>query len=148
MKTALVAGIAAIALAFIVLFYFNYGGAFIPRGIATSNGQLIYTRGVDNSGVRITYSGGPPTMGMMGISCINCHGADGKGGYYPMMCNTISADLRYSSLIAAGYTNSTIKIAITEGLDESGDSLSNCMPRWSMSSSDLNDLVSYLAQLG
>ncbi len=148
MKAAFAIIVAAVVVVVAFVLYLGYGGFFIPRGTATGNGQLIYTRGVDASGTMIGHMGGPPMMGMMGYACINCHGADGRGGYYPAMCGTVSADIRYTSLITAGYTNSTIKRAITQGLDESGDPLASCMPHWIMSDTDLNDVVNYLAQLG
>lgn len=122
------------------------------RGTSThvegaSNGKLIYTKGIDSAGVRISYTGGP--VGMMRYTgCIGCHGATGEGGIYPMMCNVKTPDIRYTSLVASGYNDTTITRAITLGIDESGEQLDPCMPRWQMSLMDLKDLISYLKELG
>ena len=45
------------------------------------------------------------------------------------------------------YTVDTLKQAITQGLDNEGKALDPFMPRWSMSSQDLSDLISYLQTL-
>jgi cytochrome c oxidase subunit 2 len=45
------------------------------------------------------------------------------------------------------YTVETVKIAITRGLEPSGDRLDDTMPRWRISDQDLNGLVSYLKTL-
>ena len=65
-----------------------------------------------------------------------------------MMCDTKSTDIRYTALLSAGFTDSTIRSAITSGLDEKGDHLSSCMPRWMMNDRYLTDTVDYLKQLG
>jgi cytochrome c oxidase subunit II len=139
---------AIIGAAVIMTLYLNYNGAFTPSGAVENNGQLIYTNGADYTGTRVQFNGGPAWMSMMGGACVSCHGADGRGGYYPMMCDTKSADVRYTSLLFAGFTDSTIRRAITSGFDEKGDNLSTCMPRWTMTDRNLADTVDYLKQLG
>ncbi|MDH3692602.1 MAG: cytochrome c, partial [Gammaproteobacteria bacterium] len=44
------------------------------------------------------------------------------------------------------YDAESLRRAITTGLDPAGESLDSAMPRWSMSPSDLDDLVAYLRQ--
>ena len=149
MKRILIFASAAIILTlFAVVLFLNYNGFFIPKSAGTSNGQLIYSSGVDENGTRINFTDGPLSLKMMGGSCINCHGVDGKGGYYPMMCNVLSADIRYSALVSEGYNNTTLRRAISQGLDEGGGVLDSCMPRWSMGERDMSDLIGYLMQLG
>ena len=45
------------------------------------------------------------------------------------------------------YTDETIKIAIRQGEDPSGEELDYTMPRWDMSDKDANDLIEYLKTL-
>jgi hypothetical protein len=45
------------------------------------------------------------------------------------------------------YTEITLKRAITEGVNPAGERLDDEMPRWQMSTQDLNDLVDFLKTL-
>ncbi len=84
--------------------------------------------------------------GMM--ACVSCHGPDGKGGNVQMMMANVQApDIRYSSLTQSGYTDETIKRAITQGLDEGGKPLAWPTPRWQMNDAQLNDLIAFLKTL-
>ncbi len=122
----------------------------VPTGTAyASNGQQIYFTGTSQSGSPIL----PEMQGMRmmppgHLACASCHGPDGRGGKVSMMMSTFSApDIRWSVLSQEGYTTDTLKRAISEGLDESGDALEWQMPRWRMSAGDMNDLVNYLQTL-
>ncbi len=128
------------------ILYLGFLKGTSPPTKGASNGKLIYTEGIDSAGVRISYTSGP--AGMMRYSgCVACHGSTGEGGTYPMMCDVKAADIRYTSLVAAGYNDTTIARAITQGIDESGEQLDPCMPRWQMSTTDLSDLLAYLKEL-
>jgi mono/diheme cytochrome c family protein len=106
----------------------------------SSNGERIFLTGQSESG---GVSGG---FGMMRLGCANCHRADGSGDLaFPD--GTVTADIRHDALAEEGFTDATIKRAITDGVDEKGDELSSYMPRWTMSNKDLNDLVAYLKTL-
>ncbi len=121
------------------------GGSF------TSNGQRIYFTATSSSGQPIIPRGF--TMMMYSISCVNCHGPEGQGGtIYMMMQRFDVPNITWPALTAPGqdhppYTEDTLKQAITEGIDPAGDQLNQFMPRWQMSSGDLNDLVNYIMTL-
>jgi|Deesub1362B_J571_1020462.scaffolds.fasta_scaffold00025_1 cytochrome c oxidase subunit 2 len=113
-----------------------------------SNGELIFMTGVNEKGERIPFVGGPQWLYMHGGGCASCHGTDGKGGIYPMMCGVKTPDIRYSTLTEEhGMTEEDIKKAITQGVDDEGEELDYCMPRWQMSEKDLNDVIEYLKEL-
>lgn len=119
------------------------------QGPATfeSNGEKIYFTGINEEGERIPFTGGPQWLVMHGGSCVNCHGRDGRGGFVPMMCDEKAPDIRYSALAEDGMDDGEIKLAITKGIHE-GETLDLCMPRWQMSDEDLNDVITYLKELG
>ncbi|KXS44172.1 MAG: cytochrome c, mono- and diheme variants family [Methanolobus sp. T82-4] len=123
-----------------------------------SNGEMIYYTGYNESGQRIPFSYGPNWLYVHGGSCVNCHGVNGEGGVPIMMAYELPADIRYDSLTSEEheaeegeehppYTDETIKRAIREGVDPTGEELDPVMPRWHMTEGDLNDTVDYLKQL-
>lgn len=87
---------------------------------------------------------------MGGGGCGSCHGANGRGGTVQMMMGPAikAPDVTYAALIKAGFTAATIGRAITQGLDEAGKPLDQAMPRWQMSTSDVQSTVAYLKVLG
>ncbi len=123
-----------------------------------SNGQRIYYTATSTSGPPITATGGPHWFQMHGGSCVDCHGPDGRGGYTVPMTDVVAPNVTYSALTSKEhemhgeehppYTEALIKRAITKGLEPAGKPLSYAMPRWSMSSGELNDLIAYLKTLG
>jgi cytochrome c oxidase subunit II len=130
----------------------------IPRDFQT-NGERIYFTGTSQTGPPITAQmPGMHRMPETMMSCASCHGTDGRGGRVRMMMTTLTApDIRYHTLTEedhgdehAGhppYTDETIKLAITQGIDPAGQPLDWVMPRWSMNEEQLNDLVDYLKTL-
>lgn len=112
-----------------------------------SNGELIYMTGYNKDGERIGFTGGPQWLYMHGGSCVTCHGARGEGGIVPMMCSKPTPAIAYEELVEHGMTEEDIKKAITLGVDDEGEPLDPCMPRWKLSERDLNDLVDYLKEL-
>ena len=94
-----------------------------------------------------------------GVGCVACHGVHGRGGVPVMMGTAVPADIRYAVLIGkehpAGeekmdhppYTDATIRKAIIQGLDLTGEPLDWTMPRWQIADQDLNDLLAYLKTL-
>ncbi len=52
----------------------------------------------------------------------------------------------YRDLNHASYDANSLRRAITLGLDPASESLDRSMPRWSMSTLDLDDLVTFLQQ--
>jgi len=120
----------------------------------SSNGERVYYTGIDSTGRRIGFEGGPMWLTMRGGSCVNCHGTNGKGGVPVMMGTEIPEDL--TNLYAphsqgdekmVPYNDDLLKRAITKGIDANGESLDPTMPRWYMPEKDLNDLVAYIKTL-
>ncbi|WP_460000362.1 c-type cytochrome [Paradesulfitobacterium aromaticivorans] len=117
-----------------------------------SNGERIYFTGQDNSGTYIRANSIGMPMSSMTSGCYGCHGPNGKGGTIPFMMGTIDVpDIRYKTLSGKDpdmehppYTEETLKRAITQGVDPGAHPLDPPMPKWQMSTQDLNDLISYL----
>lgn len=133
------------------------GGYGFEDRLYRSNGQRIYYTGVNQHGQRISFEGGPMWQYMHGGGCVSCHGENGRGGVPVMMGTEIPPDIRYGHLIEEEheegheehppYTDESIRLAITDGLDPAGQPLDYTMPRWQMSEADLSDLLDFLKDL-
>lgn len=129
------------------------GGRVQPQNFE-SNGEQIFLTGTSSRGT-IGTTGGPFWFQMHGGGCAACHGSDGRGGVVVMMGRLEAPNITYEALtseVADGddhrpYTDELIQRAITEGLEPDGERLSDNMPRWQMSSRDLDDLIAYLKTL-
>jgi cytochrome c oxidase subunit 2 len=130
----------------------------------SSNGERIYFTGVSQSGNPISARGGGSMTGMhqqmSGGGCASCHGADREGQrLWPQFW--IKAPALTSKALFGGdehsdsddghgdhadYDARSLALAITKGIDPGGNSLNPTMPRWSLSSADLSDLISFLGQ--
>lgn len=123
------------------------------------NGQDIYLTSKSPSGETIYIKQEDGTRidaATSGITCVGCHGEDGRGG---QEAGIISSDIRYLYLTKPygvihpsgrkhpPYTDEMLKQAITEGIDPAGNRLDPSMVRWEMSKKDLDDLVAYLHRL-
>ena len=101
---------------------------------------------------------------MHSINCVNCHGSGGKGGRVNMMMQSFNTpDITWDDLTEAEghseetgkdeheehppYTEETLKLAITRGINPAGEPLDEEMPRWQMSGRDLDDLVGFIKTL-
>jgi len=138
-----------------------YPGGVYPTHLKSdfeSNGEMIYYTGYNESGDLIEIKYGPRWLYVHGGSCVSCHGTDGKGGFPVMMGFAIPSDIRYATLTSEEheepgeeahppYTDETIKRAIIEGIEPSGEPLDLTMPRWKMSDADADDVVEYLKTL-
>lgn len=119
----------------------------------SSAGQRVWLTGVGADGQLIARSAPRVSQGalmMGGGGCASCHGVNGRGGTLQMMMGPAikAPDVTYAALIKAGFTETTIEQAITQGLDEAGKPLDESMPRWQMSASDVQSTVAYLKVLG
>jgi hypothetical protein len=127
----------------------------------SSLGESIYYAGIGSEGREIPYTSGPEWMKtIQEKGCVNCHGADGKGGF-PMTTDSKEApSVTYDSLTSevhhhggqvevheGRYTDEAIKRAITEGINPSGEELDHMMPRWKMTDAELDELLAYLKGL-
>jgi len=120
-----------------------------------SNGERIYFTGISGSGTPIAYTGGNMHLEMMGGSCATCHGTDRRGGRMmpefwleapPLTRTALFEDHDDGHGDHAGYDPTTLRRAVSRGLDANGTELSPVMPRWSMSDADWRDLLAYLNQ--
>ena len=120
-----------------------------------SNGARIFYTGVSTRGDPLTVKG--PSAGPDGrplLYCVDCHGADGQGIVVPTAEGTIrtpSIDFASLSEVSANrtlpYTESTLDITIRTGVRMDGYLLHPQMPRWNMSSRDMQDLIDHLKAL-
>jgi len=124
----------------------------------TNNGEQIFFSGTSRTGPPITFQmQNSARMAMMmqgGMACANCHGANGMGGTLNMMMTgTVDfPNIQYKTLTEAAsdrppYTDTTLKRAITEGLDPDGKPLDWPMPKWKMTDQQVNDLIAFLKSL-
>ncbi len=128
------------------------GGSGSGTNGYSSVGERIYLSGVGADGQDISRTAPAVSRGslmMGGGGCGSCHGADGRGGTIKMMTGSAvkAPDITYDALIKQGFTDATIGRAIRDGLDESGKSLADAMPRWQMSDADVDAVIAYLKQL-
>jgi cytochrome c oxidase subunit 2 len=143
-------------------FYMGSGrGGFYGKSTYRSNGERIYYLALNRAGSRVSFQGGPQWLSMMGGSCVNCHGVNGRGGIPIMMSTAVAPNITYQALVsgehgghrdgetdAAPYNDELIKRAVTEGLDAASRHLDWSMPRWLLNEQDLEDLIEYLKVLG
>jgi mono/diheme cytochrome c family protein len=132
-------------------------GGQVPGTSFESNGQRIYFTASSSSGEPISYTGSIRMMHT--ITCVNCHGPTGEGGTVYMMMQSFDVpNITWSHLTEEEheeegheehppYTEETVKQAITQGLDPAGEPLDEFMPKWRMSSQDLDDLVAFVKTL-
>ena len=118
----------------------------------SSNGERIYYIAAGSSREPISHSGSISMMHPIG--CVNCHGTDGKGGGINMMMwGFETPDITWDHLTSdvfedhGPYTEDTIRLAITQGVDPAGEPLDEEMPRWNISKQDMDDLIEYLKNL-
>jgi cytochrome c553 len=128
-------------------------GGTAQLGGSASNGERIYYTGVGRVGV-IPRAGGQ----MMAAACVNCHGANGRGGRIAMMMGFVIdvPDIRYATLTSPsegttgtvpGWTETQIADAIRNGVEPDGKKLDSFMPRWDMDATDMADTIDYLKEL-
>jgi ABC-type branched-subunit amino acid transport system substrate-binding protein len=122
-------------------------------------GKQIYLRGTSASGREIMAYLGEAALEVPGsaMTCAGCHGAEGQGkpegGVTPSNLTWAALTKPYGVTHASGrkhppYTERSLELAVTRGLDPAGNRLLNVMPRYQMAREDLNDLVAYIKRLG
>ena len=122
-------------------------------------GKQIYLQGASLSGKEILAYVGDSSMEVPGnvMACANCHGITGQGkvegGINPSNVTWEALTKPYGVTHVNGrkhpaYTSRALELAITRGVDPSGNKLLSTMPRYQMSKEDLDDLVVYLKRLG
>ncbi len=113
-----------------------------------SNGYTIYTMEYNSLGEKINFTDGPDWLAVQGGGCAVCHGLDGAGGKNVPNCTATPPNITYQELKGNYLNNDTlIARAITHGIDENGEELDTCMPRWQLEQNDLGELIAYLKTL-
>ena len=130
----------------------------------TSKGEAIFQSGVDANGNLIPRTGSGGMMGgggmmrggMMRAGCATCHGSDGHGRTTPTFT---SPNITYSNLTdpqgmlqpdgtrGPTYTDTTLRKAVTQGLDPEGSRLEAPMPQWQLTGPEWAGLLAYLKTL-
>ncbi|MBC7231695.1 MAG: c-type cytochrome [Chloroflexi bacterium] len=127
---------------------------------SVANGERIYFTGTSGRGGQIRYQGGPAFGGMMMgsyLTCAACHGLAAQGGRHIMHMVVMDApDIRITALAGevgehggdhSEYDLETFRKAVVDGQHANGELLSQDMPRWQMSDTDLADLFAFLQSL-
>jgi len=143
----------------------NSGGTAVGpsgTGSSVSRGEIIFQTGHDASGALLPRSGNTTGGGMMGgggmmrVSCASCHGSDGRGRATMMFT---APDITYGNLTdpkgmlqpdgtrGPTYTDTSLRTAVTTGLDPTGAHLAAPMPQWQLTDSRWGDLLAYLKTL-
>lgn len=120
-----------------------------------ARGKQLYLKTTSPSGNEIRAVVGKGSIEAPGstLTCVSCHDFEGQG----LNKHGIDApDITWEELarplplkkakgsVRPPYTEATLRRAIIEGVDPDGRRLDEAMPRYSMSTEDLNDLVAYL----
>jgi ABC-type branched-subunit amino acid transport system substrate-binding protein len=124
-----------------------------------TRGKQIYSEGASRSKTPIEASLGGGTSLIPGrlMPCASCHGAEGQGrpegGITPsnITWDILSRPLTSSDRLARrrpAYDSTSLRRAISQGVDPGGSELGLTMPRFRMSSEDMDSLVAYLRLLG
>lgn len=121
-------------------------------------GRRIYMDGQGAAPIEALLGNGETSVAASVVPCASCHGADGRGrpegGVIPsditmaMLTAPLDAGGTTGSRKRDPYTERSIKRAISMGLDASGNRLNATMPRYRMSSQDMDALMSYLKKVG
>jgi len=133
----------------------------VRAGVLTpqeERGKRIYVHGENASGAPITalVSRGSTPIDASFLPCIGCHGDDGKGrpegGVMPpdITWQTLTASYGHDHAYSRSHPSfdeGSLARAIMVGVDPAGNSLDTAMPRYSMSESDMTDLVAYIKRI-
>jgi mono/diheme cytochrome c family protein len=110
-------------------------------------GQRIYHEGIGVEG-RVAYTQGPDWLRFSGAGCAVCHGDRGQGMTVQAGSVTgVAPAVTRSALAARGYDETSLRVALTSGVDPHGREFHYYMPRWALSAAELEALVRYLRTL-
>lgn len=121
------------------------------------HGRRIYLQGQGDGSIEALVGSSEMPIAAAVVPCASCHGADGRGrpegGIVPPDLTRAvlgtARDAGVSRTRERGpYTSRLIKRAISMGIDASGNQLDATMPRYRMSSKDMDALMAYLDKLG
>jgi mono/diheme cytochrome c family protein len=130
---------------------FHPGGS-LPRSYTPAQlGQRIYTTGTDQNGNVIPRSA---YMMFAGATCAQCHGNDAQGRTINSMMGSFQTpDIRWSTLsrpmtmdgqTEPPYDPTSFGRALTQGIGSAGDALKVPMPRWDLTTEQIQALIAFL----
>lgn len=134
-------------------------GAMMPRWASLSPGQVdSLIEFIQTEGTTTVAELSPAAMDLKGeqlyvTACAACHGVDGAGKTFEEEGNTIQTPAlswselsdMYSENPSRGSVEEQVALAITKGEEESGEEMSDMMPRWSfLSQEQVDSLVEYI----
>lgn len=157
--------LSAIGVLIIVMIFCAVNHAFAEKSARRQltpqerRGKQIYLFGTSASGREITalMGGGSTEVPASALTCVNCHGYDGKGrpegGVLPSDITEAALRKPYGVTHPNGrthppYTDRFLRRAITQGIDPAGNALSPTMPVYRLTQEEVNDLITYLRRLG
>lgn len=121
-------------------------------------GKRLFLSGESPSGARLDARIGMAGLTLAGaaVACGNCHGEDGRGR---AESGVVPPDIRWSELVKpyghhhdsgrrhGPFDEQSLRRAVFDGVDPSGNTLGPAMPRYAMSARDFNALAAYLKKL-
>ena len=136
--------------------------AMVPASAQTSpadRGRLLYEQNIGADGLPLAATVGTDRAPLPAsfAACLNCHGADGRGR---VEGGLTTPEIRWARLAKpygatlpggrrrAAYDEAAFHVALTRGIDPSGQPLAPAMPRYSLIAQESADLASYLRQIG
>lgn len=150
-----VLGVVLLGLGLAGLVLLRTGPLTPPRwsGTPVADGELVFRTGRGPEGRPIPYDSGPPML----MTCAACQDERGQGGQVRVMMRTIEApNITWPGLTAEHqmdgeehppYTEATLRQAIVNGVDPSGEPLDPLMPRWRLTDQEWEALLTYLRTL-
>ncbi len=120
----------------------------LAQTVPADAGARLYLTGVGTGTVTAGVAGGAVEAPGRLFPCVNCHKADGLG---VLEGRLQPRDITWPALTGAdtgrGYTDVSLRRAITEGLDAHGLPLNPAMPRYRVGPDDLDAVIAYLHTL-
>jgi ABC-type branched-subunit amino acid transport system substrate-binding protein len=140
-------------LALLLLLAFSANAAAAGLTEAQKRGKRIYMEGKGRKRITAFLPEAGLKVPGRGFPCVNCHLAGGagqlEGGIQSADITWFTLTKEYSGARPTGrthppYSDETLRNAITDGVDPSGNILASAHPRFRMDREDLDDLLAYL----
>lgn len=130
-----------------------------PRALTPQEeaGRSIFLSGKSPSGREISATlGAGLRLPASAVPCASCHGEDGlgrpEGGVLPPAITWAELTKPYGHVHPGGrkhpaFSDKSLALSITEGVDAGGNRLAPTMPRYSMASEDVTSLLAWMRRL-
>jgi ABC-type branched-subunit amino acid transport system substrate-binding protein len=128
----------------------------VPLTAAQIHGRELYRQGTSRGANVAALLQNATKVSARNFACANCHGVEGdgqsEGGLRAPALDWDSLstprDAGLASHNRAAYTTSSVRRAITTGVDPAGLQLSPAMPQFQLNDSQIDDLIAYLRIVG